>query len=324
MVAIAVLIGFGFSNLTSNVGNSPSPSASASAAPDGSPTPLPSQSSSPAPSADPAVGRLVLRLESGGEMGRIHVVTVLEDGRIITTSAQGGANPYVERRLTAAGVQLLRDELHATGLTDTSAYYPPVAKPGVEIGWGGAGPALEVGLSGGGTAVISWVFMNDPEHLNWEPQPEAEALDALYARLSTLDEWLPASAWADANARPYAPARYRIVIERVQWDGSLDELPVESATVSWPLDGGIDAFGDVMEDLAGQPFDATRCGVVSAEQATAVIEALEAAGATPSDQTYIHFALGDRASSRVVHIFLERIMPDETSCEGASDNERVQ
>ncbi len=87
--------------------------------------------------------------------------------------------------------------------------------------------------------------------------------------------------------------------------------------MSWPLDEGIDAFGDVMENVAQGP-DAPRCGVVSAEEATAVIDALEAAGATPDDQTYIYFALGDRATSRVVHIILERIMPDETSCEGAS------
>lgn len=318
VVAIAALIGFGFSNLTSNVGNSPSPSASTSAEP--TQTGAPSTSSSPAPSADPAVGRLVLRLEyyTKNSPG-FRVVTVLEDGRIITGSMDSGdANPFVERRLTAAGVQLIRDELDATGLTDTSANYPPVAKPGIEPpGRGGWGYALEVGLSGGGTAVIDWASVADDEDLYYEPSPEREALDALAARLSTLDVWLPANAWADANARPYAPARYRIYIYSQEWGGSLDDLPVESATVSWPLDEAIDAFGDVMLDPAGEPVEG-RCGVVSAEEATAVMEALEAAGATLSDQTWITSSLGDRATGRVVFIILERIMPDETSCEGAS------
>lgn len=316
MVAIAAFIGLEFSNLTSDVGNSPSPSASISAEP--TQTGAPSTSSSPAPSADPAVGRLVLRLESGTETGVFHVVTVLEDGRIITNSGQGGA-PFVERRLTAAGVQLLRDELDATGLTDTSANYPPIPKPGIEPpGRGGDGHTLEVGLSSGGTAVISWERVADDNDLYYEPSPEREALDRLAVRLNPFaDQWLPANAWADANARPYAPARYRIYIYSQEWGGSLDDLPVESATVSWPLDEGIDAFGDVMKDPAGDPVEG-RCGVVSAEEATAVIEALEAAGATPADRTWTSFDLGDRATSRVVTITLEPILPDETSCEGAT------
>jgi hypothetical protein len=86
--------------------------------------------------------------------------------------------------------------------------------------------------------------------------------------------------------------------------------------VSWPLDEAIDAFGDVMLDPAGQPVEG-RCGVVSAEEATAVMEALEAAGARLEGQTWwITSSLGDRANDREVRIILEWIMPDETSCEG--------
>jgi hypothetical protein len=82
----------------------------------------------------------------------------------------------------------------------------PTAKPGSETpGMGGAGPALEVGLPGGGMAITSWVFFNDiDQRYDLEPQPEAEALEALAARLSTMDEWLPATAWADAD--PSLPA----------------------------------------------------------------------------------------------------------------------
>jgi hypothetical protein len=74
VVAIAALIGFQLNNLIGNVGSSPSPSDSPS--PDASP-------SSPSPS-DDAAGSLVLRLMGGGEAGRVHIITVLEDGRIIT------------------------------------------------------------------------------------------------------------------------------------------------------------------------------------------------------------------------------------------------
>jgi hypothetical protein len=305
VVAIAALIGFQFNNLISNVGNSPSPNASPT--PDASP-------SSMSPSDDATAG-LVLRLMGGGEAGRVHIVNVLEDGRIITMD-QGG---FVERTLTPAGIQLLRDELDATGLTDTSADYSPVANPGVEPpGYGGAGPSLEVGQPGGGTVLITWFLFGDTEQDHFQPQPEAETLEALAARLSTIDDWLPASAWADSIARPFVPQRYRIFIDTQHWGGSLDDLPVETATVSWPPVDGIDIYADAVENLTQEPEFSLRCREASAADGTALLEALEAAGATPDVDAMIpgtSFALGHRATSRLVTITLEPILPvADTSC----------
>jgi len=320
LVVAAVLVGPRLGG-TSGSGSA-LPSASASVMPDGSPTPrstlgssptpLPSPISLPVPAWNPDVGKLVLRLWAEAPF-RTHVLTVLEDGHVITTTYPSGAETSsggasVERRLTAVGIQLLRDELDATGLTFlASADYLPVDQP-----WDGTPSVLEVGLSGGGTAVIAWIAS--------APQPEAEVLDALAARLSTLDEWLPASAWADATARPYAAARYVILIRSTRWGGSPDDLPVESSTVSWPLDNGIDAYRDAVE-IVNQEGDANgdgpgRCRVVSVEEATAVIEALEAAGATVDDPSNgIRFLLGGRATGRLVSITFEPILPlAETSC----------
>lgn len=324
VVAIAVLVGYELSNLNTSVG-SPSPQPTPSTAPNGSLTPLPSPSVESSPSAAPAAADLVLRLEGGGEGGRVHVLTVLEDGRTITSSyEQFGANPSVERRLTAAGIQLLLDELDATGLSFlASADYSPVPRPGIEPpGFGGAGPAIAVGLPGGGTAVVSWYLFADIDHRNYfKPQPEAEALEALRARLSTLDKWLPAAAWADAQARPYVPLQYRIFIYSSRWGGTLDQLSVETATVSWPLVDGADVYGDVVDVVAHETGDVgptPRCRVVSAEEGTAVIGSLEAAGAATSDEHLIagtSFELGYRANRRQVVINLEPILPlAETSC----------
>jgi hypothetical protein len=261
----------------------------------------------------------VFRLERRWFWGPEHLVTVLEDGRIITT------NPAVERRLTAAGVQLLRDELDATGLTFlASADYLPVYNPGVEpFGYDGDGAALEVGLPGGGTAMITWLLFPDTED-RFQPQPEAEALEPLVARLTTLGDWLPASAWADANARPYAPRQYRILITSDPWGGSLNDLPVESTTVSWPLIEGIDAVGAAVQIVAQEPpqGDGTspfRCRVVSAGEGAPVIEALESAGATFDGYSPRFpggsFTLGYRATSRVVTIGIEPILPHaDASC----------
>jgi len=159
--------------------------------------------SSPQPSTEANADGLVVRLDGAGEAGRIHIVTVFDDGRVITTGpdGQGGENPPVERRLTAAGVELVRAELAATGLTDATVDYQPVPNPGVEPpGYGGIGPSLEVALPDGDTAVITWYLFADGDQDYFQPQPEAEALDALAARLSRLEDWLPADAWVDGSS----------------------------------------------------------------------------------------------------------------------------
>lgn len=312
VVAVAAFIGYQFSNLPPDVGGSPSPSAEPA-----SQTPSSTASNPPGPSGDPAVGTLVLRLDSSMDFsGLDHVVTVVEDGRIITTEDKDAANPFVERRLTAAGIQLLRDELDSTGLTDTSANYLPIPKPGVEPpGRGSVVHTLKVGLPAGGTAVISWVALFADDDLYYEPSPERETLDALAVRLQTLDEWLPANAWADATAAPYVPARYHMLIEKLEWGGTLDELPVESTAVTWPLEASIDEFGEPTESPA-LGSDIARCGMISAGEATAVIDELEAAGATPGERVWTVYELGERANNRLVRITISPAMPDETSCEG--------
>jgi len=126
---------------------------------------------------------------------RAHVLTVLEDGHTITTSypfggEESGGGVSLERRLTATGIQLLRDELDATGLTFlASADYLPVDEP-----WDGTPSVLEVGLSGGGTVVINWLLFSEIGDDYWEPQPEAAALEALYARL-----YGPSAAYREAG-----------------------------------------------------------------------------------------------------------------------------
>jgi hypothetical protein len=74
----------------------------------------------------------------------------------------------------------------------------------------------------------------------------------------------------------------------------------------------IDAFGEVVSD-------GFRCAVASAEEATEVEGALEAAGATASDGRDRSFLLGDRARRLQLTITLDPILPlDESGCEGAS------
>ncbi len=295
VVVLAVLIGLQFSNLTDDdIGATPTPSLSPSDDPSAS------AATSAEPSAEPSAAAMVFRLLGGGEAGRVHLITVMDDGRVIT-SDPGGVNPPLERRLTPSGVELVRDELAATGLAETSAEYLPVPNPGAEPpGYGGVGPSLEVGRSDGETVVVSWFLFGDTEDDYFQPQPEAEALDALAARLSTLETWLPAEAWADATGAPHEPSAYLMAIDLEPWGGSLDELPVEYASVSWPLAGELVNFG---AELSPPPFE-IRCGTVDAQEGDAVIRALEAAGAEPGFVGGLAFRLGDRAGTRHITVSL--------------------
>jgi hypothetical protein len=315
VLAIAAFIGLQISNVSDNIGASPTPIPSPSSEPSTSSAPSAALESSE-PSVEPSAAALVVRLLGGGEAGRVHVVTIVDDGRVITTDvgAGGSLDPPIERRLTAEGVQLIRDEMDATGLSFAdSATYMPVGAGGESPPMGGAGPALEVGQPGGGTAVIAWVFFNDIDNLyDLEPQPEAEALDALAARLSTLDDWLPAGAWADQTGVPYAPEQYRVwVVSRAVGGG---ELPIEHSTVSWPLVDGNDVFGEVVASVAQETGDEDsqlRCREMSADEAAPVVASLEAAGARPAEGIFPGetFQLGNRATSRVVDVTFEPILP---------------
>ena len=169
-------------------------------APDATQSP---DASPPQSSTEPSTAGLVVRVEGAGEAGRIHLVTVFDDGRVLISrpDGQGGTSAPEERRLTAEGLDLVRAELAAMGLPNASVDYQPVPNPGVEPpGYGGAGPLLEIGLPGGGTAVITWYLFADTEQDYFQPQPEAEALDAVAARLASLEDWLPADAWVDETS----------------------------------------------------------------------------------------------------------------------------
>ena len=310
-VAIAVVIGLQFADLTIDVGPSPSPAPSAVPSPSPSAAPTQAAVESLGPTTKPGPAALVAVLSTGGEIGPFHLMTVFDDGRLITSDPTGAEAP-VERRLTAAGIQLVRDEIAATGLTDTTADFSPVPNPGVEPpGFIGTLGRLEIGRPGGGTVVITWNLYGDDDPGFFQPQPEAEALQALSDRLSTLEEWLPAVAWVDASGAPYVPDTYRMRISGSPWGGTIDSLPADVATVSWPVGIDLPGLAEAIESSA----DETRCSVIEEAAGTAVIEAVQAAGAAPVPGEPLSFWLGVPATSRLVEIRLAPIVPfDVATC----------
>ena len=300
-VVLAAVIGFQLINQTDDVGPSPIPSPSARPSGSIAPSP-PAESVEPSPA--PSAAALAVQLTGGGELGPFHLLTILEDGRVITSDRSGETAP-LERRLTPVGIQLVRDEMDATGLTDTTADFSPVAKPGIEPpGFIGDLGHLEIGQPGGSTVVISWNLYND-DGAFFQPQTEAEALQALRDRLTTLEDWLPAAAWAEPNAIPYAPDGYQITISSSAFGGNPDDLHPEVATLAWPA--GVDRTD--LDEVLDSPLEETRCRLIDGAEGMAVIAALQSAGARPEVGTYVTFELGDREVPRTIGFTLEPMLP---------------
>ena len=305
-VLIAAAIGLQLM-LTPDVGPSPAPSPSPKPTESAAPT-SPAESANPTPK--PSAAALAVQLLGGGELGPYHLVTILDDGRVITSDPSGATAP-LERRLTPSGIQLVRDEMAATGLTDSTADFSPVAKPGVDPpGFIGDLGRLEIGQPGGSTVSISWNLYNDGGAY-FQPQLEAEALQALRVRLTTLEDWLPAAAWADPDPAPYVPDDYRMTISSSEWGGNLDDLPPDVTRLAWPAE--VDSAD--LDKVLHSPREETRCRLIDAADGTAVIAALEATGATSQDETYLSFELGERAASRTITFTLAPVLPfDQGRC----------
>lgn len=274
-------------------------------------------------------GVLALRLEHHTDVGRDWVISIYEDGRILTP----GLTPYemndeawmLVRRLTPAGVQSLVAEVVATGLFEESASYAPVPLPGVEPpGRGAAG--YTIGLGGEDSIVVNWTSVFPDEATYYQPSPEREALDELGGHLVDMDTWLPDDAWLSREPCPYRATAFRVIVANPEvWGGSLDDLPADIADVEWPPGGDILTWADPFDEAGSDPEIDGRCGILPRSDAQTLVTDLAAAGAEVSGNAddldlvpRIQVRLGDRAATSFVDIIVRPLLPDESSCEGAS------
>jgi hypothetical protein len=96
------------------------------------------------------------------------------------------------------------------------------------------------------------------------------ALSHLNARLTTLDQWLPSSAWTDASWRPFVPESLRLVVRNATADPP-DESGIANQLLPWPGSSDPVSFGAVTT------LDGSRCGVVSGQESRAWYAALTTA-----------------------------------------------
>jgi hypothetical protein len=343
VVAAAILVGLAAANIfpfarPNSTLTSSSPTAStgvdASEAPSISPTP----SSTPGPpqalyaACDDfdEMAPLALRVESWSDTGRKWLISVYEDGHVLTPDLTwvevtseldviDGAW-MLARRLTPAGIAQLRETVTTTGLFGTSGSYGPVALPNVEPPGRGA-PGYGISLGSGTDAVtVHWTSMFPDDALYYEPSPEREALDVLGAHMIVFDTWLPADAWAEPDPCTVQALRFRVFIFADLYGGALADLPPDIADVPWPLGGEILSWGaDVGNESPDEPYPIVRCGIAARADASRLVDVFRDAGgfdpfSTTLDGGIIEMQLGDRAANRILSIDVQPLLPDDDQC----------
>lgn len=287
-VVLAVIVGTQFAGLVDGpVGTDPSASPSATPTETQQPssteapraTPSPSPSPSPVTEPPGAGGELLLRVVTlGGPIdaaSMLPAATLTADGTLIwrpvSTTAFAG---YLERRLTADGLAELREIIFGDGLLDADATHELEPLPDVEPpGRGGFEHTFTVGEGTDQVVVTSVGWLGDEEEATYyEPDPDRRALDQLAQQLRDPESLLDEDAW-EGPATTYEADEYLLVLaadRAVPPYGNPDvsEVPL-------PFDGSLETFGVSYSDGV-QP--AARCGVVSRDEAAAIVQALSELG----------------------------------------------
>ncbi len=219
--------------------------------------------------------------------------TLLGDGRVIQAGAVDAIfpgpllSPLLERRLTLDGMQLVLREVAATGLFAASREFRNAAVADA--------PDTVFTLHAGGRDVVVTVYaLGIDAGLRADEAQTHLLLVNLEARLESLDQWLPASAWADAGWHPYRADVYRLLV-----------LDADAAEQD-PSGIGFNVFGwpGTQDPTAGVPgLGGGRCQIAAGHEADAWTTALGSANQltrwTSAGQLYVvqprPFLPGERA-----------------------------
>lgn len=235
----------------------------------------------------PAGSDAVLVVSSAGGMlpvafqaTQVPMFVLTGDGRVILQGAQtmeypGPAlPPLMERQLTEGGVQTILDALE-----DTNLFGGELELRGMQGMVADANDTVFTLNAGGAQSTVTvyalGMLMPDMAPPPGMDEAEIEAyrvLSVLNDRLLTLEDWLPADAWATDGWVPYEPTAYRLYVRDVTDEPVEGDLAGE--VLEWPIDGDDPAaFGTELPDFG----DGTRCGSVEGEAAAAWHAALSAA-----------------------------------------------
>ncbi|MEP6807505.1 MAG: hypothetical protein ABI978_02775 [Chloroflexota bacterium] len=236
------------------------------------------------PITHPSGDDLVFRMEySGGFVAPAFLLTsfpqftLTGDGRVIVPGAQvdlfpGPALPAANvRRLTEAGIQAILNEIARTGFFGASIEFRGARNVVADA----SDTVFTLHADAQNVKVVVYALGTLEPGANVAGMSAAEfaahrILLKLSERLTNLEAWLPASAWAEASWRPYQPDALRLLVRNADADPP-DDTGIGNKLVDWPDASDPATFG-VLNALAGQ-----RCGVVSGQSAQDWYTALSSA-----------------------------------------------
>jgi hypothetical protein len=261
----------------------------------------------------PRRGELVLNLLFGhtmGDPGRF-AVHMYADGRLIWArlgDATSNATGLLEQRLTPEGVELVRAEVLSTGLFDHDLYLTNAY--GLFFG------QIEV-RDGDRLVRVTWGDCCDPSTADIPretPTPEqASALQRLDARLADPASWLPTTAWADPEIKPYVPYGYSVCYE-----GRLG-IGLDRVLASFPhaAENLLRTWDRTHAELIHEAFPGTSldiwCSSVTDDEARALAQTLDAGGGTGiADVFGLRYEFGQRDPGAAdVSLSIEARLPHE-------------
>lgn len=275
---LLALIAAACSPSTTPVPPSPSPSpAPVQTSPPPTPVPTPVATAVPTATAvAPASGVLLVRLTGcshtcGPEPG----TTILDDGRVIWQDEE--LRP-IERQLTPATLQRVRDEIGSSGVLDADADVQAELRPGAEpIGHGVSLYRFER-MAGDRRIVVT---SGDPRDYAdqaelWIIPPAMPILADLADKLRDPVAWLGADAFA-GPAQAYEPDHYLVVIELYPEVGDASDFEADVDDMPWPFGAPIEGAGEPVD--GGGAGIGSRCLVIDADEAAETAAAEKGVGA---------------------------------------------
>jgi hypothetical protein len=175
-------------------------------------------------------------------------VEIMSDGRVIE-----GGERLSTRTVTAAGLEQIEEEVLSSPLLEDSAEYPAeLAVAPMEVPVGLAAPTwtFVIGEEPGAIVVTSSAWLDDEtEAAYYVPSPERKELDRLARLLADLSGWVTPDGWLEAEWTPYVASAYLLWV--TVWPLPVPDGIVSGAEVTWPFEGPLEEFGDVIETGEG-------------------------------------------------------------------------
>jgi hypothetical protein len=238
------------------------------------------------------------------------------DGRFVTRADD--AQEW-ERRLTPAGVQLVRDEIAATGLFERDQAFRLEPRPDATPLQRGVGSLFFKVWRDTRTVEVSTATDQGPDESHFQPSPARTRLDRLSKQLLKPESWLPANSWADPTPRPYEAATFALLVQTEV--GQANERPtIDALSAAWPFFVGPLDLGQPLPATAGPWADTTRCLVLTRDDKVAVANAMVRASdpepvfTLPDGTLLTSFARADNQGRLVMT--LRPLLPDRRSCNG--------